>query len=338
MKPFRERNPIPIAIAGIAVIGLGLLAAFEASNLPFIGGGTTYTADFTDAGGLTAGSEVDVAGIKVGSVTSVALAGDVVKVAMRLTPGTWVGNQTGAHIKLLTLLGQEYVQLTPAGTGPLTSTIPTSRTTTPLSIPDAFMGLASRAGKINTTQLANAFNVLSSDFANTPPYVTSSLQGLSRLSATVYTRDAQLTQLLAAARNVTGVLASRDTQVRGIINDGDVVLRLIESQRQQIHLLFTNSAALGQQLIGLVGDNQAQLAPALSNVHSVLAILQHDQTQLDMSLHELGPFVRLFANTLGTGRWFDTFIANLGAVPPSIQSTSGGSGGLPLPAPLGSAK
>ncbi len=333
MKPFRERNPVPIAVIGLVVIAATLLLAFQAANLPFIGGGTTYTADFTDAGGLALGDDVDVAGIKVGSVSAIQLRGDVVRVSMRVKPGTHLGDRTGAQVKLLTLLGQEYVQLTPAGSGRLTTTIPTARTSTPLSIPDAFMGLSGRIGKIDTARLAQAFDVLAADFQGAPPYVTSSLRGLSRLSATIYTRDQQLAGLLAAARNVTGVLAGRDAQVRGIINDGDVVLRLIEGQRQQIHLLLVNSAALAGQLIGLVQDNQAQLAPALGNLHAVLAILLRDQTQLDQSLHELGPYVRLFANTLGSGRWFDTFIANLAAVPPSLQSSSAG---LPLPGSGGS--
>ncbi|MHB8449263.1 MAG: MCE family protein [Mycobacteriales bacterium] len=328
MKPFRERNPIPIAIIGLLAIVLGVLAAFNAAKLPFIGGGVTYLADFADAGGLQLGDDVRVAGVKVGQVTAIRLAGAVVEVSMQVAHGTALGSQTGAAIKIKTLLGQEYIALEPAGTGDLTGVIPITRTSTPFTVPAAFEGLSQRIEQINTTQLSQALTTLASAFQNTPPYVTASLQGLSRLSQTVYSRDQQLAQLLASANNVTGVLAGRDAQVRLLINDGDVVLQLIESQRAQIHLLLVNSAALAQQLTGLVQDNQAQLAPALDNLHAVLAILQKDQTQLGESVHQLGPFVRLFANTLGSGRWFDTFIANLAALPGSPQV-----GGTPLPLP-----
>lgn len=331
MKPFRERNPIPIAVIGLVVIALGLLTAFQAQNLPFIGGGTTYTADFSDVGGLALGDDVRIAGVKVGAVSAMQLAGNQVRVSLRVKPHTVLGPLTTADVKIKTLLGTEYVALTPAGNGPLRHTIPLSRTTVPLTVPAAFQGLAQRVGQINTAQLAKAFDTIAATFKNAPPYVTSSLQGLSRLSATVYSRDQQLSQLLVRANNVTGVLSGRDSQVTQIITNGDLVLRLVEQQRQQIHDLFVNSAQLGSELSGLVAENRATLAPALSNVHAVLAILQKDQTQLGQFAHVLGPFVRVFTNTLAQGRWFDTFIVNLAAAPGGLQITGGSGGPLGLP-------
>lgn len=335
MKPFRERNPIPIAVVGLALIALGLLAAFQAQNLPFIGGGSTYSADFADVGGLALGDDVRIAGVKVGSVTGMHLAGGQVLVTMRVRPHTVLGPATRADVKIKTLLGTEFVALTPGGRGPLRHTIPLARTTVPLTVPAAFQGLARRVGQIDTARLAQAFDVLAATFKNAPPYVTSSLAGLSRLSATVYSRDQQLARLLANANDVTGVLAGRSSQITQVINNGDLVLQLVEQQRQQIHDLFVNSARLGVQLSGLVAENRSALAPALSNLHGVLAILQRDQVQLGQFVHLLGPFVRLFTNTLAQGRWFDTFIVNLAAAPGGLQLTGGSGPPLNLPtAPL----
>lgn len=331
MKPFRERNPLPIAIIGLMVIALGLVASFEAQNLPFIGGGTTYTAQISDAGGLATGDDVRIAGVKVGSVTALRLAGNKVVMSMRVRPHTTLGPLTTAAVKIKSLLGTEYVALTPGGSGPLRQPIPLSRTSVPLTVPAAFEGLAQRVGQINTAQLAKAFDTIATTFKNAPPYVTASLQGLSRLSATVYSRDQQIGQLLASANNVTGVLAGRNSQITQIINNGQLVLQLVEQQRQQIHNLFVNSAQLGSQLTGLVSENRATLAPALSNLHGVLAILQKDQTQLGQFAHLLGPFVRVFTNTLAQGRWFDTFIVNLAALPGTLQITGGSGAPLGLP-------
>jgi len=58
MRPFRERNPLPIGIIGIVTILVIVLLAFNANALPFIGGGDTYHADFADAGGLKVGDDV----------------------------------------------------------------------------------------------------------------------------------------------------------------------------------------------------------------------------------------------------------------------------------------
>jgi len=76
----------------------------------------------------------------------------------------------------------------------------------------AVTGLADTVERIDVTQLANAFTVLSQTFADTPAAVRSSLTGLSRLSQTVASRDEQLRELLARARTVTTVLAHRGTR------------------------------------------------------------------------------------------------------------------------------
>ena len=73
MTPFRERNPIPIAIGGIVAIALLLLATFNLNKLPLpiFGSHRMYHAAFAQAGGLESQNEVRVAGVRVGSVTGV---------------------------------------------------------------------------------------------------------------------------------------------------------------------------------------------------------------------------------------------------------------------------
>ena len=53
MKPFRERNPVPIGIAGVVFLALFGVLAFQAQNLPFFnGGGKIYRANFTESANL----------------------------------------------------------------------------------------------------------------------------------------------------------------------------------------------------------------------------------------------------------------------------------------------
>ena len=40
-------------------------------------------------------------------------------------------------------------------------------------------------------------------------------------------------------------------------------------------------------------------------------VLLKNQSNLDESLRLMAPFYRVFQNTLGSGPWFDTYIANL---------------------------
>ena len=52
MKPFRERNPVVVGAVSIATLVLLLVAALRAQDLPLIGGGDTYYASFSEAGGV----------------------------------------------------------------------------------------------------------------------------------------------------------------------------------------------------------------------------------------------------------------------------------------------
>ena len=94
-------------------------------------------------------------------------------------------------------------------------------------------------------------------------------------------------------------------------------------RRQAVHNLLLATVKLSHQLTGLVKDTRADLKPALDHLDNVVDLLNARQDQLDDSLRLMAPFYRVFANTLGTGPWFDTFIQNLPPVP-ALTNTGGG--------------
>ncbi len=306
------RNPVITGAIGIVVIALAAISAFYSADLPIVGGGTTYSAQFSEAAGLAPGDEVRVAGVRAGKVTSVALDGDKVAVAFQVG-GTWVGDQSTAAIRIKTLLGSKYVALDPQGTHAADpkQPIPRERTVAPYDVIEAFSGLATTVGNIDTGQLAQSMRTLSEAFAGTPADVRSSLDGLTRLSQTISSRDQQLATLLAATAKTTQVLADRNTEFERLLKDGNLLLAELNNRRAAISALLTNTQTLSVQLSGLVADNTAQLGPTLGQLQGVVDILKSNQSQLDSGIALLAPFYRLFANTLGNGRWFDTSITNL---------------------------
>jgi phospholipid/cholesterol/gamma-HCH transport system substrate-binding protein len=312
VTPFRERNKTVIGAVGITLILLLVVGAFKTDALPFIGGGKVYSADFSEAAGLQKMDEVRIAGVKVGKVVGIDLKGDHVVVRMRIK-GADLGRLTKASIKIKTVLGRKYVALEPDGDGQLdpNTHIPVSRTSAPFDISPAFQQLADTVGGIDSAQMAKAFTTLADDFRNSPADVRASLNGLSRLSTTIASRDAKLKQLLTHAQGVTAVLAGRDQDLVGFLADSDLVLQEVRARRDAIHRLLTTTTTLSDQLIALVRENRANLAPALASLRNVSALLRKNQANLDKSLQELAPFVRVFANNLGNGRWFDTYVYNL---------------------------
>ncbi|MGC4110901.1 MAG: MCE family protein [Nocardioides sp.] len=315
--PFRERNPVVVGAISLAVVIGLILLAFNAQRLPLIGGGTTYYADFSEAGGLKANDFVRIAGVRVGKVDSVSLDGDHVKVAFRITNGADFGTDTQASIKIETLLGAEYLSLQPAGPGqlPKGSTIPVSRTTSPYDVVQAFSGLASTTERIKTNQLARSLTTLADLTRNTPKNFRSALSGVTALSGDLAARNEQIGTLLQHLKGVTTTLNARDQDIVGLMQDSAVLFKALVKRRQAIHELLTSTSQLSTQLTSLVRQSRTDLRPALNNLSDVVDVLNKNADNIDQSIRLLAPFYRVFANTLGNGPWFDTYIQNIPPVP-----------------------
>ena len=319
MKSFKERNPAVLGVVGTLVLAAIAALVFFYQDLPVLGGGTKYRAEFSEAAGLRPDDEVRVAGIKVGEVTGVELVEDRVVVTFRVGDA-WLGDATTAAIKLKTLLGRKFLALYPTGRSALNPdrSIPMDRTVTPYDVTQAFEGLASTAGSIDTNQLAESFRTISDTFADSPQHVRTALDGLTALSKTISSRDDQLAELLANTRQITRTLAGTNGEFDKLINDGDLLLTELSNRRGAIHDLLVGTTDLSTQLSGLVADNQRQLAPALSKLDTVTGILQRYTDNLDASLKLAGPYFRLVNNATGSGRWIDNYLCGLVAENPAL--------------------
>ncbi|OLR90656.1 MCE family protein [Actinokineospora bangkokensis] len=317
MKPFRSRNPIPIGLVSVLTIGLVMVAAVYSDDLPVIGGGTTYSAAFSEAAGIQPDDEVRIAGIKVGKVESVELDHADVVVNFKVKDA-WLGDRTRADIKIKTLLGQKFLSLEPDGQAVLDpgTRIPRARTTAPYDVLEAFRGLAETTNEINTTQLAQSFEVISQTFADTPADVRGALTGLQSLSRTISSRDQQLASLLDGTRQITRTLADRDAEITKLLQDGNLLLAELDARKRAIDALLTGTQSLSRELLGLVSDNQGQLGPVLTKLDQLTAMLQRNQTSLAEGIAKFAPFVRQFTNVIGNGRWFDSYICGL--LPPAL--------------------
>lgn len=123
------------AISGLVAIGAIVAIAIALS------GGSSYTVKLrmSDASGLRPGSLVNVGGVQVGTVSSMALGqGDQVVATLSLNPkNVRVGRGASAVITAANLLGEEYVQLSPGDRNapvPSGTTLPESATTLPTDL------------------------------------------------------------------------------------------------------------------------------------------------------------------------------------------------------------
>jgi phospholipid/cholesterol/gamma-HCH transport system substrate-binding protein len=114
-----SRNILETLMGAVVLVVAGgfLVFAYEGSQLRVGRDGYTISAHFSNAAGISLGSDVRIGGIKVGVVSSLDLdpaTYDAV-VAMKIRQETKLPEDSSAAIASSGLLGDKFIQLTPGG-------------------------------------------------------------------------------------------------------------------------------------------------------------------------------------------------------------------------------
>ena len=311
MKSFSEHNPFVIGAVGAALTAVVVTAALQYDKLPFISSADTYWAYFSEAGGLATNGPVEVAGARVGSVTSIDLDGPRVLIKFTVADDVRLGDHTEAVIRAKSLLGAKVLQLVPRGDGHLSSPIPIERTKPPYQLPEAVGDLAATISGLDTDAVSDALATLSDTFKDTPPALKSAVEGVARFSETLNGRDAQLRSLLRNANKVTGVLAERADKIVTLVQTTNALLVELQNEQSALDNIMGNLSAISQQLTGFIRDNRAQLHPALDKLNGVLTILDDRKSQIQHSIKLLNQFGMSLGEVLASGPFFKAYIGNL---------------------------
>jgi phospholipid/cholesterol/gamma-HCH transport system substrate-binding protein len=311
MKTFSERNPVVLGLIGAVVLSALVVGSLQFKSLPFFSRGTTYSAYFADAGGLKTGAAVQVAGFKVGEVSSIKLQDSHALVTFDVADDIRVGDRSEAAIKTKALLGSKVLEVTPRGDGQQDGIIPPERTTSPYQLPDALGDLSATISGLNTDQLSSSLTVLAQTFADTPPQLQAAVAGVARFSQTLNERDADLRSLLSNANKATGILAQRSDEVVSLIANTNALLIQLESQSSALDHLSGNFSVLAKQLRGLIADNRTTLKPALDRLNGVLAIVDNRKARIQEALKGLRDYATSLGESVGSGPFFKAYLANL---------------------------
>jgi phospholipid/cholesterol/gamma-HCH transport system substrate-binding protein len=301
---------------GIVIVACVVMVAFGYSSLPFYPQGKSYEAFVTDAGGISPGNDVNVSGITVGTVTGVALAGDVAKVTFTVNRHVRLGDQTLASIRTDTVLGERSLAVTPQGSGSITS-IPVGRTTVPYTLNMALQDLGQNSAELNKDQLTQALGVLTDSLRDATPQLRRSLDGVAALSRSINANDEALGQLLARAKSVTKVLADRAGQVNQLVTDGNQLFAALDERRAALSTLIAGIDELSEQLSGFVADNRREFGPALGKLKLVLDNLLERREHISEALKRLPPYATALGESVGSASGFSVNLPN--AIPNNTQ-------------------
>jgi len=181
-----------MGVISLAVLLLVMVASLNLQKFPWFRG-TTFHAELSDASGLRTGSEVQVAGVRVGRVSKLRIGTERV-VADFDVKGAKLGRSTRASVEVKSLLGEKFLNITPKGSGTLDAgaTIPLSRTDVTADIVGTLGQLTTQTEQTDKENLTTALDSLAEVVDSAAPEVKSSFSGLSRLSSTIATRDEEI--------------------------------------------------------------------------------------------------------------------------------------------------
>lgn len=331
MMRFRERNQTLLGGVSLLVLLLVVLGALNFRKLPVFNSNHSYTADLVNSGGLRVNDNVTVAGVNVGSVTGMKLAGDKVRVTFTAQSDVHLGSETAAAAKVLAVVGTEFLELAPAGGGSLQGAIPVSRTTVPFTFVDALQKLSNQTQQYDLPQLRAALQAGSQVLSGTTSAdTTAALGGLANFSAILAQRKDDLASIVTQGAGLSQTLADHRTQLFDLVGQGALVLQVLQQRRVALQQLFTGTTSLSQELIRVVGPNRNDLKALLSNLQTVSQLLARDTDNIDKALPVLGAFSRYAANATGSGAFVDANIPTM-LLPDTFLQQCQGAGAYPAP-------
>ncbi len=297
MKAFGDRNPRKLGAVALIVMAL-IVGAVIVLNRGLFESSYSIEARFSNAAGISKGTKVLLAGVSVGSVANVRLAGNSVIATLDVNNGTVLPHDTAAAVEVQTLLGLEDVTLEPLGgwSHPLRSGALINNTQVPVQI----YQLQNAAGRLLTETNAKALNSLVEQLGTITKgkqtQVKEIIDGLGALTTTVDQRSGQVSQLIDSAQQVSSTLADHDQALVSLIDNLNTVEAGLAAHSGQLGSLIDNIEQMASQTSSLVGGNQSQLNSLLQNLHSVLGIVSQHQLDLAEGLSYLASGVKGFAS------------------------------------------
>ncbi len=313
MLKYRGNKLIRTGFMGVILAILIVLIGLSPETLTSMATGIRYQAQFSDAGGLTAGNDVTIAGIKVGSVSDVSLKGRNAVVTFAIDSTVELGSDTTAHVRTGTLLGERVLTLESSGNDTMhpMDIIPVSRTASPYSLTEAVSELTTNTAGTDTGSLNQSLDTLSETLDQVAPQLGPTFDGITRLSQAINDRDDTLGVLLKDGADVTKILSDRSAQVNTLILNADDLVAVLNERRYAIVELLAHTSALSKQLSGLIHENEEKLAPTLDKLNAVTAVLEKNRDNIAKALPGLAKFQTTLGETIGNGPYYQAYIPNL---------------------------
>ncbi|MGH8982039.1 MAG: MCE family protein [Acidimicrobiales bacterium] len=330
-------------VFAVACIVLLVVLAARVGNLSLFTSRHTVYAQLADVTGLTTGTPVDVAGVEVGQVSSIAVQRGHALVGLSVDNDVAVHSATDVGLRWKNVIGQKDVYLYPSRRGRVLATgatIPLSHDVTDASVNAFLNSLGPLLQAINPRE-ANAFveNVSGAIDGDTAE-IDQLIDGGAKISATVGALDTQVGNVIGSLDQVLTAIAKRSGDVGSLVANLQRVAASLASHDDLLDEVVTNLSTVAGDMAHLIGQNRSTLTSTIDDLNTATATIVAHQAQLAKSLSTLGSGLAPYVEISSYGQWFQVqtvynCLANQTACTfdksTSPPTGSGPGGGPPLP-------
>lgn len=257
-------------------------------------GDKRITAYFSRAVGVYAGSDVQVLGVRVGSVESVTPRGDRVAVVFTLDREVRVAADTNAVVVAPSVVSDRYVQLTDTarGGGELAdgAVIPRSHTATPVELDELYASLDTLVtalgpnGANDKGALSDLLDTGAENLDGNGKAVNDTVRNFAQAARTLSGSAGDLFATVDELQSFTSMLAGNDKQVVSVNTQLDQVWRTLAADRDELSTaLRTLASALGD-IQTFLQDNRAAIKSNVDKLAATTRLLVRNRASVAEAL------------------------------------------------------
>lgn len=275
----------------------------------------TYAAVFTDVAGLKEGDDVKSAGVVVGQVSDITLAGKRAKVAFNLDASVSLTKSTRAAVRWKNVIGDRFIDLSaPVGdTTPLPSgaTIPLSMTAPSLDIDQLSNGFRPLFRGLNTDQANKLSGELIAVLQGKGHTLDQLFTDVAAFSNGLANRDVAVGHVIDNLNTVFTTLDGRRDEVGDLIVQTDRLLAGLTSDRDTITSSLRRFNSAAGEVTSLLAETRPDIHADVDQIGRLAALLNHNSDQVTDSLSKLPPALDSIANVATRGSYLNFYLCGL---------------------------
>jgi phospholipid/cholesterol/gamma-HCH transport system substrate-binding protein len=288
-----------MSVLARVLVPLVVLALVVAALVAFVLGGgdqKTLTADFPRAVSLYVGSDVRVLGVPVGTVDSVTPSGTRVIVTMHYDAKVQVPANAKAVIISPSIVGDRFVQLTPAYSGGQVladgASLQQNRTAVPLELDQIYSSLddlTTALGPNGANQkgaLTDLLDTTAANFGGQGEKFHRTIENFGKLSGTLADNKDNLFGSVRELEGFVRTLARNDRTVRTFNQSLAQVSTMLKGERGDLAASLHHLGTAMKQVSGFVRDNREILGKNITGLDEVTQVLVKQRKALAETLQD----------------------------------------------------